>query len=254
MDAHDVKAEYWEMIKSQKQTLKEAKKRRGQRPQDRKPRKYAYMRFMMSRQPMMRENTEGLIHSSFTAPAYPPCITTVDELKQIKIQDLQLETHHRGVYLLLRCITPPSRMTAIMALVEDENEDVAMLQIYQQEDEEIRPAAEIANTGTVLLVKEPYYKVMGDGEYGLRVDHLSDVVQLKGNNARIPSEWQSRVIEVGQSVESLKQKGNLAMKEGRFWEAITIYSDALEQAAACEEADVLKRNRSLAFLRTKQFD
>ena len=222
MDAHDVKAEYWGMMKSQRQTLKEAKKRQGQRPHDRKPREYAYMRFMMSREPMTRESTERLIHSSFTAPAYAPCTTTVDELKQINIQDLQLETHHRGAYLLLRCITPPSRMTAIMVLVEDENEDVAMLQIYQQEDEDVRPAADIANTGTVLLVKEPYYKVMGDGEYGLRIDHLSDVVQLKGNNARIPLEWQSRVIEVGQSVESLKQKGNFAMKAGRFWEAITV--------------------------------
>jgi hypothetical protein len=41
-----------------------------------------------------------------------------------------------------------------------------MLQIYQQEDEKIRPATAIINTGTVLLVKEPYFKVMGDGEYG----------------------------------------------------------------------------------------
>jgi hypothetical protein len=66
-------------------------------------------------------------------------------------------------------------MMAIMVL-EDESGDVVMLQIYQQEDEKIRPATAIVKTGTVLLVKEPYFKVMGDGEYGLRVDHLSDVV------------------------------------------------------------------------------
>jgi hypothetical protein len=66
-------------------------------------------------------------------------------------------------------------MMAIMVL-EDESGDVVMLQIYQQEDEKIRPATAIINTGTFLLVKEPYFKVMGDGEYGLRVDHLSDVV------------------------------------------------------------------------------
>lgn len=158
----------------------------------------------------MRENAERLVHSSFTAPAYPPCITKVDELKQIKIQDLQLETHHRGVYLLLRCITPPSRMTAIMVLVEDKNEDVAMLQMYQQEDAKIRPAAEIANTGTVLLVKKPYYKVMGDGEYGLRVDHLSDVVQLRAqcqNSIRMAGACH-RTWAVGRVVEAERKYSN----------------------------------------------
>lgn len=109
-----------------------------------------------------------------------------------------------------------------MVLTEDKNGDVAMLQIYQQEDEETRPATDIANTGTMLLIKEPYYKVLENGEYGLRVDHLSDVVQLKRNDVRIPLGWQLPAIEVEQSTESLKLKGNLTMKEGRYWEAISM--------------------------------
>ena len=46
-------------------------------------------------------------------------------------------------------------MTAIMAIVEDENGDVIMLQLYQQEDESARAAADIVNVSTILLVKEP---------------------------------------------------------------------------------------------------
>lgn len=70
-------------------------------------------------------------------------------------------------------------MTAIMAVMEDENGDVILLQLYQQEDERNRAAADIIKVCTILLVKEPYFKVMGDGEYGLRVDHLSDVILLE---------------------------------------------------------------------------
>ncbi|OBT80180.1 hypothetical protein VF21_00589 [Pseudogymnoascus sp. 05NY08] len=254
MDAHDVTSQHVELLKKFKKTLEEAKKRQGERPNDRKPPEYAYMRFMMAFG-LPGENKPGhFIHTSFIAPAYSPCITPVADLKHITIDELQLETHHRGRYILLRCVTPPNRMTAIMVLAEDKNNDVVSLQMYQQEDEEVRPATDIANPGIVLLVKEPYYKIMSDGEYGLRVDHLSDIVQLKGSDDRIPPEWQPRVIEVEMSAEELKLKGNLAMKEGNFWESIAIYSDALAQPTSVDEADTIKRNRSLAFLRTKQFD
>ncbi|OBT82079.1 hypothetical protein VE02_09298 [Pseudogymnoascus sp. 03VT05] len=254
MDAHDVTSQHVELLKKFKKTLEEAKKRQGERPNDRKPPEYAYMRFMMAFGPPGENKPGHFIHTSFIAPAYSPCITPVADLKHITIDELQLETHHRGTYILLRCVTPPNRMTAIMVLAEDKNNDVVSLQMYQQENEEVRPATDIANLGIVLLVKEPYYKIMSDGEYGLRVDHLSDIVQLKGSDDRIPSDWQPRVIEVEQSAEELKLKGNLAMKEGNFWESIAIYSEALAQPTSVDEADTIKRNRSLAFLRTKQFD
>lgn len=222
MDAHDVSAQHWEVLKKYKQTLKEAKKRQGERPHDRKPRGYASMRFMLASMPLEENNASRFIHTSFIAPAYFPCITAVAELKHITIDELLLETHHRGTYILLRCITSPNRMTAIMVLAEDKNNDVVLLQIYQQENEESRPATDIANSGTVLLVKEPYYKIMSDGEYGLRVDHLSDIVHLRSDDVRIPPDWQPRVIEVDRSAEALKLKGNLAMKEGKLWDSIAM--------------------------------
>jgi hypothetical protein len=49
-------------------------------------------------------------------------------------------------------------MTAIMAIMEDENGDVIMLQLYQQEDEDTRAAAGIVDVGKLLLVKEPYLR------------------------------------------------------------------------------------------------
>lgn len=223
MDVDNVSARYGEWIDRQKQTLLEAKKRQGHRPHDRTSREYAYCKFMMSHTSSTSSSKieqAPQMHSSFMPPAYLPCITPMARLKPIAIKDLQLEVHHRGTFLLLRSITPPNRMTAIMALMEDENRDVILLQLYQHEDENKRAAVDIVNIGTVLLVKEPYFKVMGDGEYGLRADHLSDVIQLKREDGRIPQAWQPPRREMEHSAESLKIKGNLLMKECRYWDAI----------------------------------
>jgi hypothetical protein len=161
------------------------------------------------------------VHTSFVPPAYLPCITSVTKLQRIMIRDLRLETHHRGKYLLLGAITPPDRMTAIMAIVEDEQGKTSILSLYQQEDEDIRKAASIVNKDMVLLLKEPYYKILGDGEYGLRVDHLSDMIHIDNDDVRVPNAWQPRIIGLDQSAASLKDEGNAAMGEGRFWDAIT---------------------------------
>ena len=105
--------------------------------------------------------------------------------------------------------------------MEDENGDAILLQLYQQEEEDTRAATDIVNIGTILIIKEPYFKVMGDGQYGLRVDHLSDVVHVKMNDDRIPKTWQPQTDKNERSAESLKIKGNLSMKQSRYWDAIT---------------------------------
>jgi hypothetical protein len=220
MDVFNVTEQYTQLIASQKLTLQNVKARRGQRPRDRKSRTEAYTKFMMTLV-VRRGREEGhMMHSSFIPPAYPPCIADVAELKRVTIENLQLETHHRGTYLLLRSITPPSRMTAVMALMEDEKGDIIMLHLYQQEDDDTRKAVDIVNVGTILLVKEPYFKVMGDGKYGLCVDHLSDVIYVDKYDTRIPEKWRLRLVEVGHTAESLKLKGNAAMGEARYRDAI----------------------------------
>jgi hypothetical protein len=111
-------------------------------------------------------------------------------------------------------------MTGILVLVEDEYGDVAILQMYQQEDEASRPATSVVDKGSVLLVKEPFFKVTASGDYSLRVDHLSDVVSLNSNDARIPQSWRRSLLENGKSADSLKLEGNTYMGKGEYWRAI----------------------------------
>lgn len=220
MDQLNLSSELFDITSRQMKTLQEARKRQGQRPQDRLTREQTYTKFMKLFTSRGIAHLEAVVSSSFISSSYLPCSTPMAELESVAIKNLQLETHHRGTYLLLRSITLPYRMRAIMAVMEDENEDAILLQLYQQEDESDRSAADIISVGTVLLIKEPYFKVMGDGEYGIRVDHLSDVIHLKGDDVRIPKAWQPRLIEIQLSAESLKTQGNRSMGKKRYWDAI----------------------------------
>lgn len=232
MDVHRAAdlEQYTQLISRQQGILRKAKARRGQRPRDRKSRQDAYSEFMLALllKGGQREGTH-MIHSSFIPPSYPPCIVPLAELRQVTIKDLQLEIHHRGTYIVLRSITPPRRMTAIMALMEDQMEDAVLLQLYQQEDENSRKAADIVDVGTILLVKEPYFKVMADGEYGVRVDHISDVVRLEDGNDMIPDKWRLHLNETTSTAESLKLRGNAAVGEHKYREAITEYVVSSEE-------------------------
>lgn len=221
MDIHEVEEEHLQTLVRQKQILQGARKRQGQRPQDWKPREEVYMSFMMAimAQDLHKEGKHMTL-MSFVPPSYLPCNASLAELRPIHIRDLQLETHHRGTYLMVRAITPPNRMTAIMVLVEDERGHVVMLQIYQQDDETTRAATEIVNVGKVMILKEPFLKVMGSGEYGLRIDHLSDVVEVDEHDPRRPVQWRLRVLDTERSVESLKGKGNEAVKAENYHLAI----------------------------------
>ena len=219
MDVDDV-TEYAALVDQQKKALQDARKRRGNGIRDCNHKEYVNLMFKTAL--MSCENNEAFnrIHSSVLLPAYLPCITPMTQLRPVEIKDLQLETHHRGTYLLLRSITPPHRKKAIMALTEDKSGDEVLLQLYQQENEDIRAAENIVPVGTILLIKEPYFKLVGESECGVRVDHLSDVIHLKKDDDRIPKAWQPKCVQDEISAESLKIRGNYCMKEGKYWNAI----------------------------------
>ncbi|KAH6642926.1 hypothetical protein C7974DRAFT_386403, partial [Boeremia exigua] len=257
MEVHSDSSEFIHIIERQKQTLQKARSRQGQRPSDRKPKEHMYIEFMM----VLRNTTtadrgdqSNLIHSSFIPPAYLPCTTPLAQLTPMSIRQLMLETHHRGKYLLLRAIAPPNRMTAIIVLAEDESEDAVVLQLYQQEEENIRQATDVVNVGTTLLVKEPYFKIMASGDYGLRVDHLSDIVYVDRGDPILPKRWNPPMSEAEQSAEISKSKGDSAVGAGNYWKAIEEYSRAMSRKTTSERIKIIKRNRSLAYLKTNHYD
>lgn len=218
---YDVDKHFAEVIERQRQSLLEAKRRQGQRVHQKSIEHLRYVAYDDYMNMLVRKELKGKFPLSFISPSYLPCTTPTEELRKVMIKDLQLETHHRGTYLLLRAIIPGIRMASIVAFMEDEKRNVMMVQLFHQEDEIERAATDIIGECTILLIKEPYFKFMGDDDYCLWIDHVSDVIQIKGDDPRVPKAWNTKSIHNEDSAESLKAKGNLSMGQKKYLDAIT---------------------------------
>lgn len=92
--------------------------------------------------------------TSFIPPPYPPCVQPLSLLRKTMIKELRLETQHRGIYLIVRIVTPEDNLNASMAIVEDEAGDVLLVQLYLQNDGLTGEKGDILLEGAVLLLKD----------------------------------------------------------------------------------------------------
>lgn len=163
----------------------------------------------------------GIISTSQIPAPYPPCILPAAQLKPISISQMKLETHHRLHSIVVRLLTPPDRMTAIMAIVEDIEGTAVLLQLYHQAAEEVVPAAKVFTPGTLLLLKEPFFKASTDGSYSLRADHVSDMMLLDEADELVPLKWRKSPEDpaVRPSSAVLRARGNEAVGKKDWIEA-----------------------------------
>lgn len=156
--------------------------------------------------------------SQFPLP-YLPSVQPVHNLQTLMISQMTLETHHRGKKAVLRALTPPDRMTAVMAIVEDEEGTAVLLQLYNQPEEvEVNKEA-ILQKDSIYIIKEPFFKAATDGSYSLRVDHVSDIVYLLDDDERVPRKWRKRSLNAGDDSQKLRVQGNVAVQKGNWAEA-----------------------------------
>lgn len=222
MDLQDVSHDerYAQVLDTYKTRLDAARAREGEVPTDRPSRNELARDHMAQYESEVKNPAPKGMRASVVGDPYRPSMAPVEELKKTMISRLKLETHHRGFYLVLRFYVPPIRVMSIISQVEDESGDALTLSLYQQVCEDLKSAGEILKQGSVILLKEPYFKCVGDGGYGLRVDHPTDIVWLSNDDPRIPSAWSERGTNVGKTVEDWKQEGNVHISEGKFREAI----------------------------------
>ncbi len=116
---------------------------------------------------------------------------------------------------------------ALISLAEDEAGNAVTFSLYQQEAENIRSAVETLKKDSVILLKEPYFKSVGDGGYGLRVDHPTDIVWLSSDDPNVPQAW--RACKDDKTADEWKQQGNTMVKTGDFRESIKRYVSKLTE-------------------------
>ncbi|KAL8392359.1 hypothetical protein RB595_002521 [Gaeumannomyces hyphopodioides] len=252
MDIPDLSAEpKWAAnMRQLEEAAKKAQASKGQVPRYHIPARLRVMQFVINNE-MTGAQVASFSHSMVTTVmplAYPPCVLPVDSLRPIMIAEMQLETHHRGRYALVRVIAPSSRMTAVTTIVEDEQGTASMLQLYTQPPESDVPAAETMRMHRVAVLKEPFFKsTLAENAYNLRVDHVGDVVWLDEADPRVPHRW--RVSRVVLGSQELRAQGNDAVKRCCFAEAERLYSAAILAAETAEEKKLALLNRSHANLK-----
>ena len=168
MEVEDVSAvtRWVDVLMRLKTGLESNDNRKGETPTDRMSREQLIRHFIAHSFQQATLTMQGdlhKIHSSFVALPYLPCNRSLNDLEKMSIKDLTLETHHRTKYLLLKAVTPPNAMTAVMMIMEDELDEVVGVHFYQQETWDDQMVRDIFQVNRICIVKEPYFKIMADG-------------------------------------------------------------------------------------------
>ncbi len=217
MDLQDVSNDKYfvEKLEMQKLGLRVDRKSEGLIPRDRASR----AKLIKEQEARIKSGVET--HNSFPGslfllPQYAPSIAPLGGLKKVLIKDLRLETHHRGLYIMLRVVTRPFKKIDLVTVVEDETKDVVLLQLYHQEYENLPFAFDIARTRSVCIVKEPYFKIANTGIYTLRVDHVSDLIWLSEFDERLPKCWCLQFTELDKTANDWKMEGDADFTSGQY--------------------------------------
>lgn len=190
--------------------------------------------------------------TTFIGEAYPPSVESVCSLIPILLHDLRLEIHHSGRVLIVKTFCEPVRISAIQNAIEDIQGNVDRLSIYNLPS--ATPIDKVLPKGTIVAVKEPYFKATADGGVMVRVDHPSDFVLLEPHDSSVPPQWR-REAKTALAASRLKDEGNTALKNRNWQRAGELYTEAL--AKSDNNADLrstLLRNRSQVHLNLGQYE
>lgn len=212
---------YSQLMETQSQILVEAQKRKGKRPQlasrDELAMQYKFSRMMGERQ----SNLDHEMETIFMPSAYAPSVISFAYLTKIMINDLRLEIHHRGSFVLLKSIVPADCTSGAFCVVEDEEGNALTLIVYYQG--QYRTAEDLLPQGGFFIVKEPYLTQLEDGNNGIRVDHATDISYLSMGNPLIPASWRQTSRDDRANAEEMKLKGNEYFLKGKYYAAIDRY-------------------------------
>lgn len=204
---------------------KSAAERKGQKPRNRASRAELSDQFSLHNASPAPSSAGSMIRQTVIGFAYPPCSVPLADLEPISINQLELETVHRGRVLVARTFGHPLRIQSIQNAIEDGQLSVERLAVYNVQ---LRPE-QLLPKGQLVAVKEPYYKATADGGHVVRVDHPSDLLLLRPEDDIIPLQLRPKLLELVNSPAYWKAKGNAAFKAGDYRGAVDLYSKGLEQ-------------------------
>jgi hypothetical protein len=136
------------------------------------------------------------------------------------LSELLIETHHHGLGIIVRTVTEPYHAIGTVTVVEDECGNVDKVAINNQSETSL-----LANVpkGSIIAIKEPYYKYTSEDDLIICVDHPSDVILLESGDPMIPPELQLASEDSNKSPLDWRAAGDKAYLERNFSLALKQY-------------------------------
>ncbi|KAL3292629.1 TPR domain-containing protein [Colletotrichum asianum] len=210
--------------------LQKAEAHAGKPPPTRVPKEALlrmHNRYVEQQQTAGQEKAPRMVKKVVLALAYPPSCKTIKSLSPIRLDELLVETHHEEKFLVVKAISPPYQGAGTITVVEDEHGNVDKLALYNQS---ISNILQSIPEGTIVLIKEPYYKFSGENDYMLCVDHPSDIIRLQQgqDESLVPTPW--RELQDTREAVDLGAAGDKAFISKDLPLAVENYTKALEMA------------------------
>jgi tetratricopeptide (TPR) repeat protein len=228
-----------------------AEKLNNQKPQN-APKKDPLMLHYIAtqRQAMTNRNEHSMLTTLVTGKSHY-CNKNINELKPITLNDMMVPKVHLGRYLLCRTVTAPACLVAISVVIQDENDDVEDLSLYNMTSNLKPNLNEILPIGTILLIKEPYMKYGSVGNQAtLRCDSPSDVIFLDESSELLRgTEWFKKY-EGKEYYSRLKDEGNQHFYKNQFESALRCYKKAMN----IESNEIIYLNISAAMLKLERYE
>jgi hypothetical protein len=162
---------------------------------------------------------ESPMNAVYVVPPFPPCVKPLAELQKIMLSELLLETRHQDRYALLRSVSPSDKMSGINTVVEDESGKMMTLIMFNLLANTPADINQVIREGMVFAIKNPYLQLQRNGDHTLRIDQVSDYMELPIHDERVPVAWR-KVPADEETGASWKAKGNDYFKASRFGDAI----------------------------------
>ena len=210
------------LLREHNEALEKAKMHGGNRPEQKGSLRRLLRRFKSQQKKHEAQARRQEPEVLFIPSMYPPCTILIENLKKTMIKDLRFDSRSLDSYILVRTVNQPAKMSTVMVIVEDENENVVLLRILREwlicHDHRL-------GEDMVLLVKQPCLQWISDKEYEIRVDHVSDIMFVPLFDESVPLSWRDKYLkDISEwSFEKWAEMGDEASKKGEHVLAVEWY-------------------------------
>ena len=124
------------------------------------------------------------------------------KMKPITIKEMTMGNTYKNKYIELEIVTELFMIVSVMFLGKDTNGELVLIAIYNYENhygtKDYEQLSYIFQKGKYILVLEPFYKMFGSGEDGIRIEDPNEIIIFDDK------EWMNKFISTESKEESFR--------------------------------------------------